>query len=46
MVDDATTDCLVGGQEHLLSALPACPCQLLEDVVALSYLGFGSLRMM
>ena len=45
VVDDAATDCLVGCQEHLLAALPASPCQLLENVVALSYLGLGSLRM-
>ena len=45
VVDDAATDCLVGCQEHLLAAPPACPCQLLEDVVALSYLGLGSLHM-
>ena len=45
IVDNAATDCLVGCQEHLLAAPPASPCQLLEDVIALSYLGLGSLRM-
>ena len=45
VVDDAATDCLVGFQEHLLAAPPACPWQFLEDIVALSYLGLGSLHM-
>ena len=45
MVDDAATNCLVGCQEHLITAPPACLYQLLEDVVMLSYLGLGFLRM-
>ena len=44
IVDAASTNCLVGCQEHLLAAPPACPCQLLEGVVSLSYLGLGSLH--
>ena len=46
VVDYAATDCLVGCQVHLLAAPPACPCQLLEGVVAQSYLVLGSLRVM
>ena len=45
IVDDAATNCLVGFQEHILAALPACLCQFLEDVVALSYIGLGCLTL-